>query len=152
MYVKKLSVQPNPVHPTYTLLGNYINAGIWSALEPNMAVVCACIPSLRPLVTIVTQGVFNHPLVRSTLKSSGGASSKRTWGSSKGKSSDGTFSHYDEVDDLQPLGHDVSVRGGRGEDGQSIDNTMDMPQHGIKVMTEVQVSTTDRLDYNDRLY
>ncbi len=114
-----------------------------------MAVVCACIPSLRPLVTIVTEGVFNHPLVRSTLASHNGPSSKRPWRSSKGKSSDGTFSHLDEVEDLRPLGHGISVRGGQG---QQEGGAVELPEHGIKVRTEITWVTSDRLDYNDRLY
>jgi len=114
-----------------------------------MAVVCACIPSLRPLVTIVTQGVFNHPLVRSTLASHNGYSSKRPWRSSKGKSSDGPFSHLDEVEDLRPLGHGISVRGGQG---QQEGGAMELPEHGIDVRTEITWETSERLDYNDRLY
>jgi len=114
-----------------------------------MAVVCACIPSLRPLVTIVTEGVFNHPLVRSTLASHNGSSSKRPWRSSKGKSSDGTFSHLDEVEDLRPLGHGISVRGGQG---QQEEGAVELPEHGINVRTEITWETSDRLDYNDRLY
>jgi len=132
--------------------GNYVNAGIWSALEPNMAVVCACIPSLRPLITIVTRGVFNHPLVRSTLASHNGSTSKRLWRLSKGKSSDGTFSHLDEPEDLRPLGHGISVRGGRLHPGQQEGEALELPQHGINVRTEITWETSDRLDYNDRLY
>jgi len=101
------------------------------------------------LVTIITQGVFNHPLVRSTLASHNGASSKRLWRSSKGKSSDGTFSHLDEVEDLRPLGHGISVRGGQGrQEGEAVE----LPERGIKVRTEITWETSDRLDYNDRLY
>lgn len=117
-----------------------------------MAVVCACIPSLRPLITIVTQGVFNHPLVRSTLASRNGVSSKRPWRSSKGKFSDGTFSHLDEVEDLRPLGHGISVRGGRSNQGQQEEGAVELPRHGIKVRTEITWETSNRLDYNDRLY
>lgn len=117
-----------------------------------MAVVCACIPSLRPLVTIVTQGVFNHPLVRSTLASHSGVSSKRPWRSSKGKFSDGSFSHLDEVEDLRPLGHGILVRGGRLNQDQREEGAVELPQHGINVRTEITWETSNRLDYNDRLY
>ena len=115
-----------------------------------MAVVCACIPSLRPLTTIVTQGVFQHPLVKSTLKSTtSGTSSKRVWGGSRSKLSEGTFSHLDEADDMRPFGHGVSVYGGNNQlDGENVE----LPQHGINIKTEIEVSTTDRLEYNDRLY
>ena len=134
------------------LAGNYINAGIWSALEPNMAVICACIPSLRPLVSVAGKGFANAPLVKSTLHSTGTASSRRIWGSGKGKSSDGTFSQLDEPDDLRPLGHDVAVRGGRVSQSQPDIEELEMPQSGINVRTEVILSTSDRLHYNDRLF
>ena len=74
------------------------------------------------------------------------------WGSSKGKSSDGTFSHLDEADDMRPLGHGVSVHGGGLRGDQPDGENLELPSNGINVKTEVEVSTTDRLDYNDRLY
>ena len=135
--------------------GNYINAGIWSALEPNMAVVCACIPSLRPLITIATRGVFNHPFVKHTVQSGSSTLSKRGWGHSNGRTTDGSFSrfsNFDEQDDLRPLGHGVSVRGGRPNDGQPDMDDVEIPQHGINVRTEITLDTSDRLIYNDRLY
>ena len=117
-----------------------------------MAVICACIPSLRPLVSVAGKGFANAPLVRSTLHSTGTASSRRIWGSSKGKSSDGTFSQLDEPDDLRPLGHDVAVRGGRVGQSQPDIEELEMPPSGINVRTEVILSTSDRLHYNDRLF
>lgn len=117
-----------------------------------MAVICACIPSLRPLVSVARQRFANAPLVRSTLHSTGGTSSRRLWESGKGRPNDGTFSQLDEPDDLRPLGHDVSVRGGRGNETQPEVEAMELPQTGINVRTEVILSTSDRLHYNDRLF
>ena len=117
-----------------------------------MAIICACIPSLRPLVSVFGQGFVNAPLVRNALHSSVGASSRRMWESGKSRPSDGTFSQLDEPDDLRPLGHDVSVRGGRVNETQPEIETMEMPEQGIKVQTEVILSTSDRLHYNDRLF
>ena len=117
-----------------------------------MAVVCACIPSLRPLLTILTQGVFNHPLIKSTLQPASTTSSKRIWRSSKSKSSDGTFSQLEDPEDLRPLGYDASVQGGRLTSGQQAEEAIEMPSNGIHVQTEVTLTTSDRLDYNDRLY
>ena len=139
----------------YTLteaLGNYINAGIWSALEPNMAVICACIPSLRPLVSVAGQGFTISPLVGRSAQSSGVASSRRIWEVGKSGPSVGTFSQLDEPDDLRPLGHDVSVRGGRPGESQPDVDALEMSQTGINVRTEVILSTSDRLHYNDRLF
>ena len=136
--------------------GNYVDAGIWSALEPNMAVICACIPSLRPLASVAGKGFANAPLVaRSTARSpSGASSSRRIWESGKSsRPSDGAFSQLgDETDDLRPLGHDVSVRAGPVDEDQAVAESLEMPEQGIAVRTEVILSTSDRLLYNDRLF
>ena len=119
-----------------------------------MAVICACIPSLRPLVSVAGKGFANAPLVRSALHSTGATSSRGMWQSGKSKSrpSDGTFSQLDEADDLRPLGHDVSVRGGRVNGSQPGTEAVELPQQGIEVRTEVILSTSERLHYNDRLF
>ena len=134
------------------IVGNYVDACIWSSLEPNMAVVCACIPSLRPLLTILAQSVFNHPLIKSTLQSASSTSSKRIWRSSKNKTSDGTFSQLEDREDLRPLGYDASVHGGRLTSNQQAEEAIEIPSNGIQVQTEVTLTTSDRLYYNDRLY
>lgn len=132
-------------------LGNYINAGIWSAIEPGMAVICACIPSLRPLFSIATRSIFKaSPMIKSKLSTGTSFASKRTWGSSK--RSDGTFSHLDEhPDDMKPLGHDVSVRAGRVNATEHDAEALELPQRGIQVQREVQV-TTEKVDYLDYLF
>ena len=119
-----------------------------------MAVICACIPSLRPLVSVAGKGFANAPLVGRSLHSNGGTSSRRMWESGKSKSrpSDGTFSQLDEPDDLRPLGHDVSVRGGRVNESHPDIEAIELPQAGINVRTEITLSTSDRLHYNDRLF
>ena len=81
-----------------------------------------------------------------------GTSSRRIWGSTQGKSSDGTFSHLDEADDMRPLGHGVTVHGGGLQGDQSAFENVILPHNGISIKTEIEISTTDRLDYNDRLY
>ena len=40
---------------TYHFLGNYVNAAIFTAIEPNVAVISACLPTLRPLYRLVSQ-------------------------------------------------------------------------------------------------
>lgn len=72
----------------------------------------------------------------------------------------GAFSQLDEQpDDLRPLGHDVSVQGGiaggeeQGHSREEIDGeNMELPRQGISVRTEVILSTSERLYYNDRLF
>lgn len=67
---------------------------------------------------------------------------------------DGAFSHLDEAEDLRPLGNDVFVRGGRvtrgGQDEEALEQQP--PPHEINVRTDITLVTSDRLDYNDRLY
>ncbi|KAL8766367.1 MAG: hypothetical protein Q9209_006837 [Squamulea sp. 1 TL-2023] len=136
---------------------NFINPGIWSALEPSMAVICACIPSLRPLFSLAARSLRNSPLCSVSLPriaakltgSSKTGTGRRMWpGSSRGKTNHGMFSELEEggANDMKPLGHDVSVHGGR-EDEEG----MELPSGGIQVKTEVKVST-DRLEYRDRLF
>lgn len=57
-----------------------------------------------------------------------------------------------DEDDQRPLGHDVSVRGGTVNASQTDEEAMEMPQKGIAVKTEITLVTSDRLDYNDRLF
>ncbi|KAL8964186.1 MAG: hypothetical protein Q9197_006996, partial [Variospora fuerteventurae] len=96
--------------------GNYINTVIWSVLEPSMAVVCACIPSLRPLYSVAVGGFQNMTSVsRSKIMSSGTNISGRgnnhaSWRPqlSRSRTSDGLFSPLQEelaADDAKPLGH-----------------------------------------------
>ena len=36
-------------------LGNYVGIGIWSAVEPSIGLVSACLPSMRFLLKVLTQ-------------------------------------------------------------------------------------------------
>lgn len=116
-----------------------------------MAVICACIPSLRPLFSVVTRSIFKaSPMIKSKLSTGTSFTSKRTWGSSK--RSDGTFSQLDEhAEDTKPLGHDVSVRAGTVNAIEHDTDAIELPQRGIQVKREVQV-TTERLEYLDCLF
>ncbi|KAL8677575.1 MAG: hypothetical protein Q9186_006009 [Xanthomendoza sp. 1 TL-2023] len=129
---------------------NFINVSIWSALEPSMAVICACIPSIRPLFSVAARSLRNVNSSMSRNKLSTNNSKRRTWPNSSrgGNASDGMFSQLEEgSDDTKPLGHNISVRGGH-EDGAE---GMDIPLRGIQVKTEVVIST-EKLEYLDRLF
>ena len=112
-----------------------------------MAVVCACIPSLRPLSKILARGVFKH-----SLHSISHTSSQSRWGSSKVKTSNGTFSQLEQAEDLRPLGHNTTIRSGRNISGGEDDGTAEMPKSGINVRTDITWTNSDRLVYDDRLY
>lgn len=128
--------------------GNYINGGIWAETEPSVAVMCACLPSLRPLFSIASGAVSSLPSLPKKLSISNSSGSGR-W--IRGKISKGSnneeFSRLDEWGEHQnnaAIGHDVSVRAGV-EMGE-------VPQEGIQVKTEVVLVSTERLDYKDRLF
>lgn len=62
--------------------------------------------------------------------------------------------------DNEADGHNVTVYGGRNQPSPGEDNAIEMerksdtepPAGGIRVKTEIFLSSSKRLDYNDRLY
>ncbi|KAI4087470.1 MAG: hypothetical protein LQ344_006759 [Seirophora lacunosa] len=126
---------------------NYINAGIWTVAEPSVAVICACLPSLRPLFPTAYSAMYRIP--RKLPASHSSASGKWIKGrGSKGNKNGEEFSRLDEwVDQSRPMGHDVSVRGGGGEVEMG-----EVPREGIQVKTEVVLVSSERLEYEDRLF
>ncbi|KAI4201783.1 MAG: hypothetical protein LQ346_002094 [Caloplaca aetnensis] len=154
------------------LTWNYVNSAIWTAAEPCMGVVSACLPSLRPLVTLRLKGTAPGIQNRSTTDRSGSyGSSKTVWRNStktlwrnstkSRENSEGGGRHFQRLDD--PLTkhsrwhRDVTVRGGkdieRGSSGEDISlRDMDVPSGQIRVKEEVVITSTDWLDYQDRVY
>jgi hypothetical protein len=47
--------------PTY----NFVGAAVWSVVETSLSVVCACLPSMRPLLRVVIHGTFKSTSSRS---------------------------------------------------------------------------------------
>ncbi len=114
-----------------------------------MAVICACIPSLRPLARVASQRFAHAPLMKNPLRFTNGYPSRRIWESQNGEISDGTFSQLKEPDDQRPLGHETSVQGG-GVQGEG--EGLEMSGRGIRVRTEVILTESDGLFYNERLF
>lgn len=133
--------------------GNFVNAAIWTATESSLSVVSACIPSLRPLVTLIVRGHHQWPSMDSA---STAVPSKTVWRTSKNDDPDRNFIRLEESlpDSKRAWGHNVSVHGGRISrgDNDNLDEAEVPPPEGIKVKTEVILISTDRLDYHDRLY
>ncbi|KAL8955608.1 MAG: hypothetical protein Q9193_006603 [Seirophora villosa] len=126
---------------------NYINSGIWTAAEPSVAVICACLPSLRPLFPTAYSAMYRIPRKLSTSHSSAPGKWIKGRGS-KGNKNGEEFSRLDEWEDKnRPMGHDVSVRGGGGEVEMG-----EVPREGIQVKTEVVLVSSERLEYEDRLF
>ena len=38
--------------------GTWVDAGLWSIVEPNIAILCACLPALGPLVRLTKGRIF----------------------------------------------------------------------------------------------
>ncbi|KAI4241099.1 MAG: hypothetical protein L6R40_004738 [Gallowayella cf. fulva] len=133
---------------------NFINGGIWAETEPSVAVICACLPSLRPLFTVAAS-------VRSKLYSNSSSTNSQKsskwlmWGGSglgsKGFSSSGFESMNEGEDEVNlPMGHNVDVYGG-ATTGDAAEGG-ELPERGIRVKTEVVLVSSARLDYRDRLF
>lgn len=129
--------------------GNYVNAGIWTATEPTMGVVCACLPSLRPLLKRLVSNTYRGPTFKGTKNKSAqgygsGTSSPYMWNRNKGEDGDvGSFTRLEErvVENDTPWGHNVRVHGGKKQRGNLDDQIrveeMQAPSRRMKVKTEV---------------
>ncbi|KAL8859341.1 MAG: hypothetical protein Q9178_004279 [Gyalolechia marmorata] len=137
---------------------NFVNSGIWSAAEPCMGVICACIPSLRPLVASLTHGTHRPPDMRggkSAQAYTSNGSSGMIWrrkASENGK----RFSRLeDPFAEQARWAREVTVKGGRDTELGSVENLslqeINVPAGQIQVMEEI-VITRDWLEYNDRVY
>lgn len=127
---------------------------IWTAAEPSLGIVSACIPSLRPLVTYVISGTHRGPIMDS-VKTSSTVLSPTTWRTSESTEPRGAFIQLDgSTNEIESAwGHRVSVHGGHtgGKSADSIEE-VEIPIEGITVKTEIMLLTSDRLNYNDRLF
>lgn len=151
---------------------NYVNSAIWSAAEPCMGVIASCIPSLRPLLSL---------LLRGTTRATGTLHSKSAQNTSSSHSMFSKRDRQGDEIDLVPTpsgeresfarlgdeergvgssrwGHEVEVKGGKEkksvgfsqqEDESSLEEII--PQGGIKVKSEVVV-TSSEWEWKDRLY
>ncbi|KAG8525603.1 uncharacterized protein KY384_009247 [Bacidia gigantensis] len=182
---------------------NYVDSAIWSAAEPSMGVISACLPSLRPLVSILLRGtvrglgVSKYGLGSSAtgkLGSSNGSGSRSgRWGSrsdgagaagvgrglgvggGEGKNG-GDFEEFFRMDapsdpGSRKVGHRVDVRGGRprpdggengrlengvgggvGEEDEISLEAVNPPEGVIRIKNEVTVTSSDWLEYKDKVY
>lgn len=127
---------------------------IWTAAEPSLGIVSACIPSLRPLVTYVISGTHRGPTMDS-VQTSSTVLNPKTWRTSESTEPHGVFIQLDEsTNEIESAwGHSVFVHAGQpgGKSGDSIEE-VEIPTEGITVKTEITLMTSDRLNYNDRLF
>ncbi|KAL8932038.1 MAG: hypothetical protein Q9211_006563, partial [Gyalolechia sp. 1 TL-2023] len=132
-----------PSRSLTSLQGNYVPAACWTAAEPSIAVVSACIPSLRPLFARLLSGKVQRP-----KHSASHRHSLTSWRSAKKQvrngSAQGTFNRLNEFsshDDGGAQGpwksNSVAVFGGlKGKRGSgSKREDLELEDHGSE--TEV---------------
>ena len=149
-----------------SVTGNYVNSAIWSAAEPSMGVVSACIPSLRPLVSLIARGTTRGIGVIKTVKSStqdtSSGASRIVWRSPRIGNEDGHEGQFEHLEDAPEAGnglqwgHETNVRGGKvggrgAEDEVSLEE-MNVPVGGIRVNKEVVVTSSDWWVYKDNVF
>ncbi len=144
-----------------------------------MGVISACVPSLRPLVSLCIRGTVRGLGVSKTSAKASGKSAQGTNSSTSGRFA-GWRSHTDPDDasedrdnltstattarledgtvsdpNSKRWGHEVEVLGGRRasghEDGISLEE-MNIPFGTIQVKDEVDVVSSDWLEYQDRVF
>ena len=154
----------------YPPVGNLVGLSIWTAVEPCMGVVGACIPSLRPLFALL----IGKPFAARSKK--GNSSALSTTFFSKNRNEEEDLTPISPLHEQEPSpahsargqnpwrSHDATVSGGNTKNarkdssarriGQTLDyeELEEPPPSGIRVKTEVILSRSDRLDYNDRLF
>ncbi|KAL8644091.1 MAG: hypothetical protein Q9210_007429, partial [Variospora velana] len=145
------------------LTWNFVDSAIWSAAEPCMGVVSACIPSLRPLAALITRGTHKVRSQSSDRTTSSDAYSKAVW-RRESEDDNGDGGHIQRL--TNPLANkhhaarwarNVSVRGGKdvehgglgGGDEVSLQE-MNVPDGQIKIKEEIMITSSDWLEYDDR--
>lgn len=141
----------------------YVPISIWTAAEPSIAVVSACLPSLRPLfVRLVWGGAHrpkptSYPSSSSTRYGGGGRKPSHAYG-------DGSFNRLQEPDSAgtQWTKHNVNVYGGRGkgDDAESDEVELgiggreqdEIPMNRIRAKTTVVLTVSERVDWQDDLF
>ncbi|KAL8662916.1 MAG: hypothetical protein Q9202_004338 [Teloschistes flavicans] len=138
--------------------GNYVPAATWSAAEPSVAVVSACLPSLRPLFVRVVWGGSHRPKPPPSTHRSRSVPSWRRNDSKTGN--EGSFNRLQEVSgDGGPRSpwrtNSVTVFGGKDKGDEEIELTgidHEVPLNRIRAKTEVVLTISERVDWRDDLF
>ncbi|KAK5108700.1 hypothetical protein LTR62_008105 [Meristemomyces frigidus] len=147
---------------------NLSDVFIWSLVEVQVGIICACIPSLRPAVRILGLGKWFEKNVTSGAQQSGEirsspyqypSTSQRSHPVRKPSMFASLFSHLDEEEDsFEMIGknhnlqgkNDVSVGVTQSRDWHSTDTTDDGDREGISTprpgVSEIKVKKDWRLD------
>lgn len=139
-----------------------------------MGVISACIPSLRPLISLLMRGTTRavgasrttrtgSAAVKSSAQNGSSVASRTVWRSPRiGEDArEGYFERLEDPLDVQgsprpQWGHETRVRGGRVRGRGAVDEIsleeMNTPAGGIRVKDEVVITTSDWLEYKDKVF
>lgn len=145
-------------------IGYYVSPAIWTAAEPSIAIVSACLPSLRPLFVRVVWGGTHRP------KPAPYPSATSRYGSNSLRKTpyhgDGSFNRLQESDRSGSHGspswtnhHNVDVYGGRRPGDADSDDfelgdpaRFETPMNRIRAKTTVVLTISERVEYQDDLF
>ncbi|CAD6594490.1 MAG: hypothetical protein ASARMPRED_000389 [Alectoria sarmentosa] len=142
----------------------YVPIAIWTAAEPSIAVVSACLPSLRPLFVRVIWGGTHRPKPTPSYPSTSryGSHSLR-----KSPYGDGSFNRLQEQPDRSgnhgspwTNHHNVNVYGGRRPGDADSDEFelgnheahLETPMNRIRAKTTVVLTISERVEFQDDLF
>lgn len=141
----------------------YVPIAIWTSAEPSIAVVSACLPSLRPLFVRVVWGGTHRPKPNPSYPSS--ASRYGPNSSRKSPYGDGSFNRLQESDRSGNYGsqwtnHNVNVYGGRRPGDAESDEFelgnnqayLETPMNRIRAKTTVVLTISERVEFQDDLF
>ena len=153
MSFASVNLEPNPsANPQFA--GNLLPLGIWNVVETNVGILCACLPSMQPLLKLLVGGTFKYISFRPKLSGTGKSNNSRSlkfWGpiDGSGKKSQGTENEgFTRLDDERSAGsfpsreHEVSVCTG-GQYGEMELQEMRKYGGGINVRQDIEWTTSN---------
>ena len=124
-----------------------------------MGVISACLPSLRPLVSLLLRGTVKALGSTKTdnIKSLSSSSSQGVWSSRmRDDEQDAPFVRLEEgTRPKRPGRYDVSAAGPKARRAAGDDISLEeinVPDGMIRVKDEVTVTSSDWIDYKDKVY
>lgn len=122
--------------------GNYFQAAVWSALEPGMGIISACLPCLAPILRRIFKKNQHDPSRGDTM-GSGSTGSRRRWWSI----SEATQRHDSKVSEeaqsmtnisSERVGYKASAFHREGDDPESPLESDGLALDVIQVQSEVE--------------
>lgn len=89
---------------------------LWLTLEPDMAIICACLPVLRPLITMLLSSPLYRSIASHLTAGRSSISSKSTGAGTGGSST----RHSDKHAALNTIGGSSVLPGGKGSTGHHV--------------------------------